>query len=42
LAGIGWGKIIERVGLILLAILSLVISWVLMVRAFAWVLDHLE
>jgi hypothetical protein len=43
LAGIGWSwsKLIERVGLLLLAALALVISWVLTVRAFEWVLGHL-
>jgi len=43
LAGIGksWGKIIERIGLLLLAALALVISWVLTVRLFEWVLGRL-
>jgi len=36
-----WGKVIERVGLLILAALALVISWVLTVRAFEWVLGQL-
>ena len=40
-AGQTWGKIVERVGLFVLAALALVISWVLAVRAFEWVLDRL-
>jgi hypothetical protein len=40
--GWSWGKVVERVGLILLAVLSLIISWVLVVRAFNWVLDRLD
>ncbi|MES2253723.1 MAG: hypothetical protein V4559_01635 [Pseudomonadota bacterium] len=36
-----WGKIIERLGLFVLAALALIISWVLTVRAFEWVLDRL-
>lgn len=36
-----WGKIIERVGLLVLAALALIISWVLAVRAFQWLLDRL-
>ena len=36
-----WGKVIERVGLLILAALALVISWVLTVRLFEWVLAQL-
>lgn len=36
-----WGKVIERVGLLILAALTLVISWVLTVRLFEWVLREL-
>jgi hypothetical protein len=43
LAGIGWswGKIIERAGVLILAALALIISWVLAVRAFEWLLARL-
>ena len=43
MAGVGrsWGKIIERIGLLLLAALALVISWVLAVRLFEWVLGRM-
>ena len=41
-AGWSWGKIIERTGLLILLALSLVISWVLAVRAFEWLLDRLS
>jgi hypothetical protein len=36
-----WGKVIERVGLLVLAVLALIISWVLAVRAFEWLLGRL-
>jgi len=36
-----WGKVIERVGLLILAALALVISWVLTVRVFQWILSQL-
>jgi len=39
--GWSWGKIIERAGLLVLAALALIISWVLALRAFAWLLEHL-
>jgi len=37
-----WGKIIERAGLLILSVLALIISWVLAVRAFEWLLDRLS
>ena len=40
-AGWSWGKIIERAGVLILAALSLIITWVLAVRAFEWLLDRL-
>lgn len=40
-AGWSWGKIIERAGLLVLAALALIISWVLALRAFAWLLERL-
>jgi hypothetical protein len=36
-----WGKLIERIGLLVLAALALIISWVLTVRLFEWVLGQL-
>jgi len=44
LAGIGWswGKFVERAGILILVALILIISWVLAVRGFEWVLDRLE
>ena len=43
LPGVGqhWVKVIERVGWLILAALALVISWVLAIRAFEWVLNVL-
>ena len=36
-----WVKVIERFGWFILAALALVISWVLAIRAFEWVLGVL-
>jgi hypothetical protein len=36
-----WAKVIERIGLLVLAALALVISWVLALRAFDWLLRRL-
>ena len=40
--GWSWGKVIERAGLLILIALSLIITWVLAVRAFEWLLDRLS
>jgi hypothetical protein len=39
-AGGSWTKAIERLGLLVLVALALVLSWVLALRGFAWVLDR--
>jgi len=36
-----WGKITERIGLLLLIAVAIVISWVLALRAFRLLLDML-
>jgi hypothetical protein len=43
LAGVNrsWSKVISRVGFLLLGALSIVLSWVLALRAFEWLLHRL-
>ena len=41
-AGRSWGKITERIGLLLLVAVAALLSWVLVLRAFGWLLGMLE
>ena len=40
--GASWAKVIERIGLLILAGVALAISWLLVLRAFEWLLRNLS